>query len=109
MAKFILLYRGPATPMEQITPEMSVQISEGWTSWIGKVGPAMVEVGAPFGSGTAVRGDGSTADGSDLNGYSIVEAADLDEARSLCDGHPFLSDGTDKFAIEVFPLVPIDM
>lgn len=109
MAKYILLYRGPATPMEQITPEMSVQISEGWTAWINKVGSAMVEVGAPFGGGTAVRGDGSTGQAGDLNGYSIVEAADLDEARGLCDGHPFLSDGTATFAIEIFPLVPIDM
>ena len=109
MAKFILLYRGPATPMEQITPDMSVQISEGWGSWINKVGSAMVEVGAPFGAGTAVHGDGSTGQAGDLNGYSIVEAAGLDEARGLCDGHPFLSDGSATFSIEVFPLVPIDM
>jgi hypothetical protein len=109
MAKFILLYRGPATPMDQITPDMSKKMGDAWAAWIGKVGSAMVEVGAPFGGGTAVRGDGSTTSASDLNGYTVVEAADVDAAKALCDGHPFLSDGTDKFAIEVFPLVPMEM
>ena len=109
MAKFILLYRGPATPMDQISQEASVQISQGWSNWIDKVGSAMVDVGEPFGSGTALRGNGSTGAASDLNGYTIVEAADIDAAKALCDGHPFLSDGSDKFAIEVFPLVPIQM
>ena len=109
MSKFILLYRGPATPMEQISPEMSRKIGEDWAAWIGKVGSAMVEVGAPFSAGTAVRGDGSTGSASDLNGYTVVEAPDVDAAKALCDGHPFLSDGTDKFAIEIFPLVPMEM
>ncbi|HEU5044774.1 MAG TPA: hypothetical protein VFT75_11650 [Nocardioidaceae bacterium] len=109
MSKFILLYRGPATPMDQITPEVSEQIGQAWQAWIGKVGSAMVEIGAPFAGGTAVRGDGSTGPASDLNGYTIVETTDIDGARALCDGHPFLSDGTDKFAVEVYPLVPIQM
>lgn len=109
MAKFILLYRGPATPMDQISQEASVQISQGWSTWIDKVGTSMVEVGEPFGSGTAVRADGSTTSATDLNGYTIVEAADIDGAKALCDGHPFLSDGSDKFAIEIYPLVPIQM
>jgi hypothetical protein len=30
MSKFILLYRGPATPMDQITPEVSEQIGQAW-------------------------------------------------------------------------------
>lgn len=109
MAKFILLYKGPATPMEQITPEQSEQIMAAWGAWMGKVGSAMVDAGAPFGGRTAVAGDGSTTDASDLNGYTIVEAADLEEASSLCGGHPFLSDGTAKFAVEIYELTPIEM
>jgi len=95
--------------MEEFTPEQSEQIMQAWGAWMGKVGAALSEGGAPFGAGTALRGDGSAAETSDLTGYNVVEAANLDEAKSLCDGHPFLSDGTAKFAIEIFELTPIEM
>ena len=55
MAKFILLYRGPATPMEDITAEMSEQIMQAWGAWMGKVGDALVDGGAPFAGRTMVR------------------------------------------------------
>lgn len=104
MSKFILLYKGPATPMEDITPEVGAQIMQAWEAWMGKVGDALVDAGAPFAGSTAVAGDGSTKSASDLTGYTIVEAADLDSAKSLCGGHPFLSDGTARFAVEIYEL-----
>lgn len=109
MAKFMLLYKGPATPMEDLTPEQSEQIGQAWGVWIGKVGSAMVDLGTPFGARTTVQGDGSAGTASDLNGYTIVEVPDLDAARALCDGHPFLSDGTANFGVEVYELTPIEM
>jgi hypothetical protein len=109
MAKFILLYKGPATPREEFTPEQSEQLMAAWGTWIGTVGEAMADVGAPFAGGTAVRADGTAAAASDLNGYSVVEAADIDAAKSLCEGHPFLSDGTAKFAVEVYELGSMGM
>lgn len=109
MAKFILLYKGPATPMEEITPEQSEQIMQAWGAWMGKVGSAIADGGAPFTTRAAVAGDGSTKEAIDLNGYTIVEAADIAEATSLCDGHPFLSDGTPAFSIEIYELAPIEM
>jgi hypothetical protein len=39
-----------------------------------------------------------------LSGYSIVEAGDLNEAAALADGHPFLSEGLGKYAIDLFEL-----
>jgi YCII-related domain len=107
MSKFILLYRGPATPMEDITPEVSEQIMQAWGAWMGKVGDALVDGGAPFAGRTAVAGDGSATSASDLNGYTIVEAPDIDTAKALCDGNPFVSDGTATFAIEIYELVPM--
>lgn len=109
MAKFILLYKGPATPMEDITPEQSEEIMQAWGAWMGKVGSAMVDMGAPFAGRTAIHGDGAVTAASDLNGYTIVEAADLDEATSLCAGHPFLSDGTASFSVQIYELLPIEM
>ena len=105
MAKFILLYKGPATPQAEITPEVGAQLMQAWESWMGKVGQALVDPGAPFAGGsTAVVADGSTRSVSDLNGYTIVEAPDLDAAKNLVGGHPFLDDGTANFAVEIYEL-----
>jgi YCII-related domain len=104
MAKFILLYKGPATPMDQFTPEVSEQLMAAWNSWMGKVGEALVDGGAPFAGSTALAGDGSITSASDLNGYTILEAPDLEAARNLCQGHPFLESGTADFAVEIYEL-----
>jgi hypothetical protein len=105
MAQFILLYKGPATPQADITPEVGAQLTQAWGAWMGKVGEALVDGGAPFvGSSTALAGDGSTKSASDLNGYTIVEAPDIDAAKALCGGNPFLDDGTANFAVEIYEL-----
>ncbi len=39
MSKFIYLYRGPATPMDQFTEEQSAAQMEAWRAWMGRVGP----------------------------------------------------------------------
>ena len=107
VSKFLYLYRGPATPMEDFTPEQGAEQLAAWTSWMEAVGPAMVEFGNPFGARTAVADDGTTRAPGDLNGYSIVEADSLDAAVALTEKHPFLSESSGKFAIEVFELAPM--
>ena len=107
MSKYLLLYRGPATPMEDFTPEQSAEQMKAWGDWMGRVGSAMVDGGAPFGQRTAVSDDGTSPAPGDLNGYTIVEADSIDGARALTDGHPFLSEGKGRFTIDVFELVPM--
>ena len=109
MTRFMMLYRGPATPMEEMTPEQGEQQMQAWGAWMGKVGSALVDGGSPFTARAAVAGDGTETTPGDLNGYSIVEAEDLSAARALCEGHPFLSDGTARFSVEIFELAPIEM
>ena len=109
MARFMMLYKGPATPMEEFTPEQSEQQMQAWGAWMGRIGGALVDGGAPFATRAAVRADGTDGAPSDLNGYTIVEAADLDAAKAFCDGHPFLSDGRDVFSVEIYELVPVEM
>jgi hypothetical protein len=74
---------------------------------MGKLGPALVDPGAPFGARSTVSDNGSSPATSDQNGYSIVEADSLEAARSFTDGHPFLSEGKGRFAVEIFELVPM--
>ncbi len=107
MSKYLLLYHGPATPMEDFTPEQSEEQMKAWGDWMGRVGPALVDGGAPFGQRTAVSDDGTNPAPSDQNGYTIVKAGSLDAARALTDGHPFLSEGKGRFTIEIFELVPM--
>jgi hypothetical protein len=107
VSKYLLLYRGPATPMEDFTPEQSAEQMRAWGEWMGKVGSSLVDGGAPFGERTAVSDDGTSPAPSDQNGYTIVEAGSLDGARALTDGHPFLSEGKGRFTVEIFELVPM--
>ena len=107
MAKFIYLYRGPATPMSDLTPEQGSERMAAFGAWMEKVGPALVDVGSPFGTSASVRDDGSEGTAGDLIGYSIVEADDLATAKALTDGLPFLSNRDGKCAVEIFEMLPM--
>jgi hypothetical protein len=51
--------------------------------------------------GLALRGDGSTKSSTaQLNGYSVIQADDLDQALSLMRLHPYLKLG-DDYSIEI--------
>jgi YCII-related domain len=107
MSRFMLIYNGKATDPSQMSPEDAAKVMEGWRTWMGTVGSALVDVGTPFGQGTSVVDDGSRADAIELSGYSIVEADSLGEARTLAASHPFLSEGKGKYAVEVYEMLPV--
>ena len=107
MARFILLYNGPATPMEEMTPEQGQAVMEKWQAWMGRVGDALIDIGAPMANGEAIVDDGSSGTATQLNGYTIVEADDTNAVKALLDDHPFLSDGSGKFSVEIHELLPV--
>jgi len=107
MAKYMMVYRGEATDLSVMSEEQAAEVLGKWQTWMGRVGPALLDVGAPFGSGTAVIDDGKSEQALSLSGYSIVEARDLAEAATLTEGHPFLSEGLGNYAIDVFELAPV--
>ncbi len=90
-------------------PDPKAEQAPLWGEWMQRVGPALSDVGAPFGPTVSLVDDGSLGDAAALSGYSIVEADDLDAARSLADGHPYLSEGKGDYAIDVFELMPVPM
>src|SRR5258708_40348050 len=106
MAKFIYLYRGPATPMADQTPEQGAERMAAFGAWMEKVGAALVDVGSPFGASVSVRDDGTEGTAGDLIGYTIIEADDLAAAKALTDRLPFLSNTHGKCAGEIFELLP---
>jgi len=94
MAKFVLIYSGGMGMAA--TPEEQQKIMAEWGAWYGKMGPAIVDGGAPFGPSKAVTADGAS-DGSvgdtPATGYTIIEADSLDAAAAACDGHPHINHG----------------
>ena len=107
MSKYLLLYRGPATPMSEFTPAQAEEQLKAWGDWMGRVGSSLVDGGAPFGPRASVSDTGADATPSDQNGYTIVEADSLDGAKALTKDHPFLAEGKGRFSIEIFELMPM--
>lgn len=107
MPQFMMIYKGDATDMADMTPEQGMEVMAKWEAWMQRIGPALVDVGSPFGPGASVVDDGSAGTAAGLTGYSIVEAADSAAAQGLADGHPYLSDNSGDYAIDIFELMPV--
>ena len=107
MSKFMMIYKGEATDMADMSEEEAAAVLAKWGAWIEKVGPALADVGTPFGPGTSVVDDGTSGAAIDLSGYSIVEADSLALASALTAGHPYLSEGAGQYAIELFEMMPV--
>jgi YCII-related domain len=96
MPRFMVLYVGPPTP-----PDAS---HEGWPAWFDKLGDKLVDRGSPLANGRALRSDGSTGGAATrLNGYSIIQAEDVNEALGLVKDHPYLAQGR-GYSIEAYLL-----
>ena len=107
MKKFILLYKGPATSAKDMGEEKAKAVMAKWAEWMQRVGSAIVEMGNPMANGTSIVDDRSEGTTSQLNGYTIIQAENMEEAKALVDGHPFLSDKSGKFSVEVYELLPV--
>ena len=106
MPQFMMIYKGAATDVAEMSEEAAADVMAKWGAWMNEVGSALTDVGSPFGPGVSLVDDGTASDPISLTGYSIVEAADLNAARRLADGHPYLSEGLGNFSIEMFELMP---
>lgn len=94
MNRFMLLYVGPATP-----PNAS---HEGWPEWFDKLGDRLVDRGSPMADGLVLHGDGSTSDSAThLNGYSLIQAEDVDDVLGLVNDHPYRTQGH-EYSIEIY-------
>lgn len=95
MKKFLVLYYAPAEEamkmMATATPEQKEAGMKPWMDWMAKCGPALVEGGAPTMPGQVIGAHGGWgASGSDVGGYSVLQADTIEEAKKLLEGHPHL-------------------
>ncbi|KQY56876.1 MULTISPECIES: YciI family protein [unclassified Nocardioides] len=92
MSRFVFIYRaagrgqsGLDLPAEQLDA-----INQEWLAWSQRVGDRMVDFGNPLASGTRVTPESESPSSSDVVGYTIVEADDLEAALDLARDHPHL-------------------
>lgn len=109
MAQFMMVYKGAATDMAEMSEEQAQGVMAAWGTWMEKVGSALVDVGTPLGSGSSIVDDGSEGTAVALSGYSIVTADDMAGARALAADHPFLSEGKGNFAVDIYEMLPVPM
>jgi len=93
MAQFIFAYHGGKSPE---TPEEGEKVMAAWGAWVGGLGDAIVQPGAPLGMSKTVNGSGVTDDGgaNPVSGYSVVDAADMGAAVTMAKGCPMVVDGS---------------
>jgi hypothetical protein len=76
--------------MENNDPDMAAAAMQAWNEWSARVGGGMVDLGTPLGSARRVSRDGATESDTEIAGYSILQASDINSAVALLDGHPHL-------------------
>ena len=103
MPTYMYLYHGPAPTAA--TPEQSAERAAAFGAWMDKVGAALVDVGSPFAASASVRDDGAEGEPVGLIGYTLVDAPDLEAAKALTDGLPFLANRDGSCAVDIFELM----
>ena len=92
MAKFLVTYHGGSMPDSE---EGRKQVMAAFGAWVGRVGEALLDPGAPLGPAKTVTADAvqpGSADGPST-GYSVLQADSLDSAVALVRDHPFVARG----------------
>ena len=110
MKKFIVIYHAPADSMKMtatMSKEEQAKGMEAWMEWAKKCGEKLVDLGAPLANGVSLSPDGtSKPSDKEVAGYSVLQAENMDEAKSLLQGHPHLAWNA-ACSIEVHEAMPL--
>lgn len=104
MNKFMILYMAPISAEEQmnVSPEEMKKQMEPWMAWYKKSGKAIIDGGAPLVNGMHFTKSGTSKGKTEVTGYSIVWAKDIEEMKSMLIDHPHLM--VPKSSIEIFEM-----
>jgi hypothetical protein len=99
--------------MALVTAEKQMNVSleemkkgmEPWLAWFKKCGKALIDGGTPLGNGMHFTKRGSSKGKTEVTGYSIVQAEDIDAVKALLNGHPHFM--VPKASIEVLEMMPM--
>lgn len=106
LKKFLVIYTSSVS-MEnmQMDPEARKKEMEKWGAWMEKVGSGMVDMGMPLGDTVKMNKTGGEKTQSNIVGYSILQAENMDGVKKLLEGHPHLEMGGCE--IEVHESLPM--
>jgi hypothetical protein len=99
MARFLVTYHGGGMPSD---PAEASQAVAAFGEWLGRAGNAVVDPGAPLRPAARVA-NGSPLPEVAIGGYSVIEAASVDQAVEVLKSHPFVARGG---TLQVFEAVP---
>ncbi len=105
MQKFVFAYHGRP---DIETKEEGMAHMEKWKAWMASLGDAVVDPGVPVGMSKTVSATGVADNGgaNPLSGYTIVQAATIEDAVEMAKACPHVSgNGT----IEVAPALDMEM
>jgi hypothetical protein len=96
MARYVIAYHG-GRKFE--TPQEGAAYMARWKAWMGGLGDALVDPGAPLGAGKLISAAGVSERGATpLTGFSIVAADSLETALTFARQCPHLDHGTIEVA-----------
>ena len=104
MAKYLFVYHGGSVPESE---EEVARVMDAWGQWMGSLGGDLIDGGNPVGMSTTVQSDGSVVSDGGSNpasGYSLIEAASLDDAVGKAKGCPILAAGGSVELAEAFDM-----
>ena len=93
MPKFVLAYHGGSIPDSEAA---QAEAMATWGTWFATLGDVVIDGGNPTGQSKTVGANGSVSNGgggNPLTGYSLINAASIDEAVKHAKGCPILAVG----------------
>jgi hypothetical protein len=105
MKKFLVTYHVPASAMAQMagaTPEQQAEGMKQWMDWAARAGEHLVDMGSPLMPGQQIHSGGNaTQSNKEFSGYSILQAENMEQAKSLLEGHPHINGWNKDATIEL--------
>ena len=117
MSEFVLLYRNTLEARrESHSPEKAQQTMKKWRAWfddmtrkgyLKNIGQPLDDTGKVVGGKTRTVTDGPFAETKDVvGGYSLIEAASLDQAVQIASACPIIENGG---SVEVRPVMQMNL
>ena len=111
MPDFVAIYYAPQSVREQAQSMSAEDMQAGmkaWGEWAKACGESLTFPGSALMGGLRLTPSGSSPGQSDVIGYSVLQADDMEAAVALLEGHPHLAWGN-GCEIEVFQAMPMPL
>ncbi|MBO9617795.1 MAG: hypothetical protein J7539_02060 [Niabella sp.] len=110
MKKYLVLYKAPVSASKRMAEVPAEQQAEGmkaWMTWAQNCGDKLSDLGQPLANGiNIISGAAAESAESEIGGFSILQAADREEALQLLKNHPHLQ-WNEACTIELHEAMPI--